>query len=128
MKRDMDFVRKLVIDFSEGVGKTQFSTDYSTGDIQQVDANIKYLYHLEIMRQAGLITYNKQTYFEGAFLTHVPQLTWKGQDFLSAIEDEGLWNKTKDAMKKKGLEVGKVSFDTLLDFAKFKAKEKLGLI
>lgn len=128
MKRDMDFVRKLIIDFSEGVGKTEFSTDDSRGDAQQVNEDEKYLYHLEIMRQAGLIRYKEQVYFEGAFLTHIPKLTWMGQDFLSAIEDDGLWSKTKDAMKKKGLEVGKVSFDTMLEFAKFKARETLGLI
>lgn len=128
MKRDMDFVRKLIIDFSEGRGKTNFSTDNSSGNELQVEEDKKYLYHLEIMRQAELILYNEQVYFEGAFLTEVPKLTWKGQDFLSAIEDDNLWSKTKDAMKKKGLEVGKVSFDTMLEFAKLKARETLGLI
>lgn len=128
MKRDMDFVRKLVIDFSEGEGKTQFSTDDSEGNTIKVEEDKKYLYHLEIMRQAELITYNEQVYFEGAFLTQIPKLTWKGQDFLSTIEDDNLWSKTKDAMKKKGLEVGKASFDTILEFAKFKARETLGLI
>lgn len=60
------------------------------------------------MRQAGSITYQEQICFEGVFLLKIQRITFTGQDFYNAVEKNELWNKAKDAMKKKGLKVGEV--------------------
>ena len=127
MKRDMEFVRQLIIDFSEGKGKTTFVNNLYGEPTEEYLRDQKYIYHLKIMKQAGLISFNEYNMKIGYRLESIPELTWRGQDFLNTLEDDTVWNKTKEAMKKKGLEVGKVSFDTIIEFAKFKVKEKLGM-
>jgi hypothetical protein len=127
LKRDMEFVRKLLIDFSEGKSQMQFTTSTFENENQNHADDRKYEYHMKIMQQHDLITYKAAAYKGGFTLLNVPELTWNGQDYLSAIEDETIWNKTKEGLATKGLELGKIAFDTLLEFAKMKAKEKLGI-
>ena len=49
--------------------------------------------HVNLLCDAGLVTrYSKDTY----------RITNDGYDFLEAIRDEGLWQKTKDTVSKTG--------------------------
>lgn len=48
-------------------------------------------------------------------------------DYLSSIESDTIWIKTKATIKAKGLEVGKVTFDVVLAVAKAELKKSLGL-
>ncbi len=128
MKRDMEYVRKLLIDFSEGKGKGDFVT-FNFGEAEEsTQQNLKYEYHLKIMEQAGLITCKKHSYKGGYALLNAPELTWYGQDYLSAIESDTVWEKTKATIKEKGLEAGQVTFEVFKELAKAKMKETLGLI
>lgn len=128
MKRDMEYVRKLLIDFSEGKGKGDFKTFTFESDKEAISQNLKYEYHLKIMEQAGLITYKKRSYKSGFALLNAPELTWYGQDYLSAIESDTVWEKIKVTIKEKGLETGQVSFEVFKELAKAKMKETFGLI
>lgn len=80
-----------------------------------------------LMEQAGL-TKNNIKYASDVPLWIYSQLTWEGHDFLDSIKNDTIWNKTKESIKSKGLELGQVSFSVLKDFAVLKAKEKLGII
>lgn len=115
----MDFVRQLLIDISNGKCKTEF------GDSNE---DKKYLYHLRIMKQAGLIDFKLNEYYEGAALYDIPELTWEGNDYLDAISNDTIWNKTKNVLKEKGLELGNVPFHVLKEFAVLQAKSFLGII
>lgn len=128
IKRDMEFVRKLLIDFSEGKSQKSFTTFSFGEETQEIRDDKKYAYHLKIMREKGLISYQENSFKGGFSITNAPELTWDGQDYLSAIEDDTIWSKTKEGLTAKGLELGKIAFDTLFEFAKIKAKEKLGII
>jgi len=127
LKRDMELVRRLLIEFSEGKSQMQFITSTFNDETQKHLDDRKYEYHMKIMQQEGLITYKAAGYKGGFYLLNVPELTWKGQDYLSAIEDDTTWNRTKEGLATKGLELGKITFDTLFEFAKMKAKEMLGI-
>lgn len=127
MRRDMEFVRELLIDFSEGKRKGNFITSGFGGETPEMVDNQKFAYHLKIMEQEGLITSKTQGYKGGFLLMNAPELTWKGQDYLSAIEDDTIWNKTKEAIKSQGLEIGKMATSTIYELAKLKAKEILGI-
>lgn len=122
MRRDMELVRKILKDITEG----KMLMDYSfTG--QQGEENARYIYHLEIMRQAGLINYDERKYNGGALMLRKPTLTWLGNDFYESIENDTLWEKSKEAAKEQGMELTKLPFDLIASFVKMKAKEYLGL-
>jgi len=119
MRRDMDFVRKLLLDIANGECKTEFNS--------AVEEDEKYLYHLKIMKQADLIDFRLNEFKGGALLYDVPTLTWEGNDYLDAISNESIWNKIKEGIKSKGMELGQVSFEVLKEFAKLQIKNKLGI-
>ena len=114
MERDWDLIRHLLLE----IEKKQ--------DTRPVDLTIEshpastVTYHLELLAAAGLIegirTAGDAYYPRG--------LTWQGHDFLDAIRDETVWNKTKRIMKEK---VGSLSFDVLKTLASSVAKEVLDL-
>lgn len=110
MKRDMELVRSLLMDVSEG--KSKMELDGSD------DEDNKYLYHLKIMRQAGLIEYTVKSYYEGSFIENKPELTWQGNDFLDSIKYDNVWNKTKTVIKEKGAEISSIPFSILVELVK----------
>ena len=120
MKRDMELVRKILIDISED--NTKLDIDSNSKE------DLIYDYHLEIMEQAGLITFKKQVFMGGsAFYVEPPKLTWYGNDYLDAISSENVWSKTKEIIKEKGMEVSNVPFEVLIELAKLQVKNWIGL-
>lgn len=120
MKRDMELVRKILIDISEG--NTKLDIDSNSKE------DLIYDYHLEIMEQAGLITFKKQVFMGGsAFYVEPPKLTWAGNDYLDSISNEGIWAKTKEVIKEKGMEVSNVPFEVLIELSKLQVKKWIGL-
>lgn len=84
------------------------------------------VYHLNLMEQAGL-TKNSIKYAEDQPLWIYSNLIWEGHDFLDSIKNSDVWEKTKQAIKLKGLELGEVSFSILKELAKVKIKQLLGI-
>lgn len=77
MRRDMELVRQILKDITEGNIKKKF---YFRGP--EKEENEKYVYHLEIMKQAGLIKYQEKRILSGGLIIHgKPTLTWIGNDF-----------------------------------------------
>ncbi len=122
-------VRDILIGLSERKGRTNFkfntALDRTASEEKLNDEKI--YYHYKILRQAGFIDYKESEFKGGAFLINVPELTWHGNEYLSSIESDTIWNKTKETIKAKGFEVGKITFDVILAVAKAEAKKKLGL-
>jgi hypothetical protein len=101
MKRDMDLIRKILVEIEES----------SIEGVPEFDgyepANVAY--HCRLLLDAGLITAADVSSHDGeAYL--ISGLTWAGHDFLDAARNETVWNKAKEVIKSKG---GGFTFDIL---------------
>lgn len=119
MKRDMELVRKMLLDFSRGEAQKNFNTDN--------EADQLYMYHLEMLKEAGFINFEEKKFKGGMFLLEAPTLTWGGNDYLDSVADEKIWNKTKAALKSKGIELSSIPFSLLKDLAVIQGRQLLGL-
>ncbi|WP_324728764.1 DUF2513 domain-containing protein [Lysinibacillus fusiformis] len=130
MRRDMDYCIKILGDLAKGEHKAVLYLSHKfTPEITEEEEieNKKYLYHLEILEGAGFIEYELEGISGGDLISDCPRLTWDGNDFLDMVENDTLWNKTKEAAKEKGFEVAKMPLELLVTFTKMKAKEMLGI-
>lgn len=83
-------------------------------------------YHLKILDQAGFVkNYTKWAGNQPMWIS--ASLTWDGHEFLDSIKDNSIWNKTKDGIKGKGLELGSVPLDIIKEYAKLQIKNLFGL-
>jgi DNA-binding transcriptional ArsR family regulator len=121
MKRDMDLIRKIL-------RKVRDHEDpYGLDGIPEIDgySEKEISYHIGILNDAGLITANPLgemgVEFENYFSIN---LTWQGQDFIDAAEDDTIWKKAKNTVIKPG---ASFTFDILKEWLKSEVKEKLGM-
>ncbi|MCX6698314.1 MAG: DUF2513 domain-containing protein [Methanomicrobiales archaeon] len=103
MKRDMDLVRKILLEIESLPG------GFSNEPIkQQGYSDDEIDYHLTIMLEAGLIYGASHSRSGHYYPLIIPtRLTWQGHEFLDASRDEGRWVKAKEIFK----DVGGVSFE-----------------
>lgn len=126
----MEYCIKILRDLANGEHKDVLYLSHKfTPEItvEEELENKKYLYHLEILEGAGFIEYEIDGISGGNLIRDCPLLTWEGNDFLDMVENDTLWNKTKEAAKEKGFEVTKMPLEILVNFTKMKAKEMLGI-
>ncbi|WP_423475373.1 DUF2513 domain-containing protein [Lysinibacillus agricola] len=124
----MELVRKLLIDTADNVSEYNLIIiPDNQGQVEQAERDKLIKYHLEIMRQNHLLDFEAHDYLDGSCSIINVQLTWAGQDYLSNIEDDTIWNKTKSVAQEKGLEIAKLSFDLLKNLAAQQAKQLLGI-
>lgn len=100
MKRNWDTIREVLIKLEE--------LDAKTGSIQLSDfpkeKDYEYSYHVELLIDAGLINGQMiNTLGRHAQSFMIKSLTWNGHEFLDAIKDDNVWNKTKSTFKEGGL-------------------------
>ena len=89
MKRDDDLIRELLLEF-EQQEDWLLLLPQTLGMSQEDRERIG---HVNLLCDAGLVTrYSKDSY----------RITNEGHDFLDAIRDEGLWQKTKDTVSETG--------------------------
>jgi len=120
MKRDMELIRKLLFlieELDDPHKELKIPSD--------IDKQVA-VYHLKLLEQAGY-TENNIKYAGNQPLWIYSSLTWDGHEFLDSVKNDTVWEKVKEGIKSKGLELGQVSFSVLIDFVKFKLKEKLGI-
>lgn len=122
MIRDMEYIRDVLIKLSRGEYIENIETNDSPSETKIVDEGQRYLYHLKILQDAGFITMKTASSFDGTFLLQPPRITWAGNDFLDAIENETVWGKTKEVAKAQGFEVAKMSIEVLKSLAIQQAK------
>ena len=104
MKRDMDLVRKILLELED--------TPYELGGF---DLELKgyspdqISYHVMLLNEAGLIEGHDLSTYSGP-KWRPKRLTWEGHEFIEASRDESRWEKAKNIMKEKG---SGMAFDVL---------------
>lgn len=97
MKRDMDLVRFLLLITEEAEEPFDPRT---LDEFSEYSENIL-VYHVELLENKGLIDVNIQGSFSGScMLCEILGLTWDGADYLDAIRNDKVWDKTKKVIKK----------------------------
>jgi len=116
MKRDWEIIREVlqkVEDSSDTIKLKDFSEDNAE----------KYSYHVELLIESELIAGEMESHIGCPVLDfNIERLTWAGHDFLDAVSNNSIWNKTKKVLKEKGLGM---SFDIIKKTAIKFAEEML---
>jgi hypothetical protein len=125
MKRDMDFIRQVLLKIEDGNGRTKM-VDLLPADAPEEDL-AKLQYHMGMLvDEAGLVrgiaghSIGRQNWVD-------LNLTWQGHEFLDAVRDSEVWRRTKEGASR----VGSFTIGFLVEiaktYAKQVAKERLGL-
>ena len=95
MKRDMDLVRRILLETEKA--ESSFNAEQLVCDAYSFD---EICYHVELMQAHGLIdAMIRKDWGGSAVICRIEALTWDGCDYLDAIRDNGIWAKTKKAIK-----------------------------
>lgn len=91
MKRDMDLVRCILIQVEGADGPVPLDAlTCGRWSVPEVD------YHVRMMAAHGLVDATLHEGYHGTtIMGTVDGLTWDGADYLDAIRDDGIWQKTK---------------------------------
>lgn len=119
MKRDMDLVRELLLIIEKNDDSKELSIP------EDWDRKVV-AYHLKILDQAGFVE-NHTKWAGDKPMWIIASLTWDGHEFLDSIRDDTIWNKTKDGIKSKGLEIASVPVEVIKEYAKILIKSAFGL-
>lgn len=129
MKRDMDFVREILLGIEE---LCTGSEGCEFGDLLKYMRKKGYgddglediLYgHCEIMDQGGLIVFSVRPVFGGWTLQRPIKLLWAGHEFLDDVRDQGAWKEVKNKI---GNKMGSISFEVVKIAAAEVAKGYIG--
>lgn len=111
MKRDMDLVREILIEISNGCFELIDGDDKE----ESIKRNHLIAHHLKIMNQAGLLEVTLELdYTNNYFITKEPEITWEGHDFLDSVLNDNIWQKIKKKIKVEG---GAIPFSVLKSLA-----------
>lgn len=94
MKRDMDLVRNILI-ATEDADKP-INSDFATFDGYDCD---QIIYHIQLLAAHGLIDITEAGDMASHDRVYINGLTWDGADYLDAIRDNRVWEKTKRIVK-----------------------------
>lgn len=118
MKRDFDLIRIILRDM-EAAEPMQTYQNFPYDGYEKPTI----IEHIELLIEAGLLEGEVHRHSSGG-IPVVTRLTWAGHDFLDAIKDESIWKKAQESVLKP---IGGASFDVLLEWLKWKMKDKLGM-
>lgn len=114
MKRDNDALRQILLDTEKRQNWRVLV--HKTLDMSAEDD--KFGYHVELLCDAGLMTRTSKDVF---------RMTNQGHDYLEAVRNDTVWNKTKDgAAKVGGMTLGMFK-DLAVAYLKQEVAEKLGV-
>ncbi len=119
MKRDWELVRVILCRL-EDMDTTNGSLD--ANDVEDYSPEFV-SYHMNLLDEAGLIEANCAKPLSGPMQCFAFSLTWEGHEFLDKIRTETVWNKTKDLIQSKGIDL---SFDAIKYAASTVLKGMLG--
>jgi hypothetical protein len=117
MRRDMSLVRQLLL-LTEEQGKDMNAWIEDT--MVEGFTNEQISYHVWLLNDAGLIEAQDLSDDEGVDF-RPKYLTWQGHEFLAAVRERDIWQRTLEIAKQGGT----ASFSALWDIAKGVAKKKL---
>ncbi len=115
MKRDIDLVRELLFKIQAlpagELWRSPKVEGYERSDVY---------HHLELMEEAGLIKANfMKSEQVGIAAAVVERLTWQGQEFADAAQNQTVWQKAKDKIVEFGGSLPLIVLQSLLiDLAK----------
>lgn len=106
MKRDMDLIRKILLELEKKESITSWTTITIDG---YRDDQVNY--HIGLLDEAGFI--EAERYLDGQYM--VRNLTWEGHEFLENAKNDTIWTKAKEFIKEKG---GSVSLGIMTEILK----------
>lgn len=118
MKRDPEIIREVLL-ATEAYEKP---TGWIKLDLPGRDAD-DVSYHVKLLSEAGYLHAQNLT-THTSFCWMPKGLTWKGHEFLDAIRNDNVWQKTKETVKDK---LSTLPLDLLKDVATKVAASMLGL-
>jgi hypothetical protein len=104
MKRDMDLIRKILLEIEKHSNDTDLTKFDNIEQEGYSDSEI--YYHVELLREADLI--DVDFLVGGPFI--INRLTWKGHEFLDTSRHNTIWEKAKKQVLNK---TGNLSFEIL---------------
>lgn len=110
MKRDMDLARKI-LQAVESAGDAVHLDDLEkmNGISNYTDREV--WYHVQLLDYAGYLDCLMTQSDDGRLRRGIVYgLTWDGQDFLDALRDDSVWEKTKRAVRES---VGSTTFEVV---------------
>jgi uncharacterized protein DUF2513 len=125
MTRDMELIRRILVEI-----QSRKNLDQKTVKIDGVD-NVILGRHVEMLLEAGMIDGIRVGLGYGGYSeVMVSDLSWAGHDFISVLENTGVWNKIKESFSTAELAGMPLSIvkDVGLGLFKEWAKKKVGLI
>ncbi|MBC7857096.1 MAG: DUF2513 domain-containing protein [Pirellulaceae bacterium] len=106
MKRDMELIRKILINLETRDGAEAIQQEYAPEQIQ---------HHNWLILNAGLAEGTEMTSSDNIDpVAHLFALNWAGQEFLDMARDEGRWKQAKDKAKELGGAVSFAGFKAIL--------------
>lgn len=119
MERDNKMIRDLLI---------QFRNEVSPNDNSVNPNSEKEDYHIYLLMNSKFIEAERRRDM-GKVLHYYDDLkiTSAGHDFLDAAENETVWNKSKDFLKRKGEDIAKVPLNVLSGVLTAQLKSHLGI-
>ncbi len=112
MKRDNDYIRNLLFEIEDDSGYATF-VPLSIGMSDDVK---KRYYHVQLLCDVGFLVKLHDTKTSGH------RLTSQGHDFIEAVRDKGIWEKTKETVAETG---GNATIETLKTLAQGLLKKKI---
>jgi predicted transcriptional regulator len=98
MKRDWEVIREILLQLEK---KPADKDSLEVADFPE-DKRDAVTYHVELLKEAGLIHAEVGQTAESTYF-FANRLTWKGHEFLDAIRNDTIWNRTKQSFLLKGL-------------------------
>lgn len=125
MKRDMELVRELLLKISNADRPMNFS-ELLPADVEDATRSVVAYHMTMLVEEIGFVRGIDASSMESKDWIDL-ELTWHGQDFLDAVRDPTVWEKTSAGAKK----LGGVTFEMFVgiakEIAKAEAKKRLGL-
>lgn len=117
MRRDEDLIRELLFRIEEE--EDHLSTRYTLTIGMSKEAR-REVGHIQLLADAGFVSLSGRS-------NDMVRITNPGHDFIAAIRDDTVWNKTKEVTSKAGISTLKVLFDVAVGIGKEKLTEMTGL-
>lgn len=113
MKRDMDLIRKILLEVEKQEGSSEWPEQHTIPRYKPEQIT----YHIGQLHENGLIKAGRHVIYGGDYQYEkweIYKLTWEGHNFLDAIRADTIWEKTKDKMSEKGYDM---PFEMIKDVA-----------
>lgn len=116
MKRDMEFIRELLLKVEEEESRFDYvATDSKTE------------HHLDLLIEVGWITAKKYHYIDNTITFDITGLTWDGHEFLNAARDDKVWEKAEEKAQSNGMDLSSLPLEVTKDLLIAIVKNFIGL-